>query len=42
LVQIEVAHLCTACRTDLFYSYRREGTAAGRMAAILCLRPSGV
>jgi len=24
--------LCTMCRTDLFHSYRREGTSAGRQA----------
>ena len=30
---------CTACRTDLLYSYRREGTAAGRLYAVVALRP---
>jgi hypothetical protein len=30
---------CTACRTDLFYSYRREGSAAGRMLAVIGIRP---
>ena len=29
---------CTACRTDLLYSYRREGTAAGRLYAMIALR----
>jgi len=26
---------CTACRTDLFFSYRREGSAAGRLMACI-------
>jgi YfiH family protein len=26
---------CTACRTDLFFSYRREGRAAGRLMACI-------
>lgn len=30
---------CTACRTDLLYSYRREGPAAGRLFALVALRP---
>ena len=29
---------CTACRTDLLYSYRREGRAAGRLLAVAGLR----
>jgi hypothetical protein len=40
--QIEIARLCTACRTDLFYSHRREGGRAGRFAAIIGLGPDGV
>lgn len=32
---IVVAGLCTACRTDLFYSYRAERGRTGRMAALL-------
>ncbi len=28
---------CTACHTDLLYSYRREGAAAGRMYAAIAL-----
>lgn len=28
---------CTACRTDLLYSYRREGQAAGRLYALIAL-----
>ena len=30
---------CTACRTDLLYSYRREGPRAGRLYAVIGLRP---
>lgn len=30
--------LCTACRTDLFFSYRREGPAAGRMMSVIGIR----
>jgi len=31
---------CTACRTDLFYSYRKEGSGVGRMLAVIGIRPS--
>ena len=31
--QIWSADLCTYCREDLFYSYRREGEGTGRMLA---------
>ena len=27
--QIDVSDLCTACRTDLLFSYRREGAKNG-------------
>jgi hypothetical protein len=27
--------VCTACRTDIFYSYRREGENAGRLMAVI-------
>lgn len=37
--QIYVADYCTACRTDLFYSYRKEGSLAGRMMAVIGIRP---
>ena len=37
--QIYVADYCTACRTDLFYSYRKEGALAGRMMAVIGMRP---
>jgi purine-nucleoside/S-methyl-5'-thioadenosine phosphorylase / adenosine deaminase len=32
----EVAHLCTYCHSDLFYSFRREGSA-GRMMSFIGL-----
>ena len=35
---IHVAPFCTACRTDLFYSFRKEGTLAGRMMAVIGIR----
>lgn len=34
---IDHAGLCTACRTDLFYSYRREKKRTGRMGNIVML-----
>lgn len=34
---IEVASICTRCRTDLFYSYRAEGTT-GRFATVAMLK----
>jgi YfiH family protein len=34
---IHVAGLCTICRDDLFPSYRQEGKAAGRFAAVIGL-----
>lgn len=34
---IEVSGLCTACRTDLFFSYRAEHGETGRMASIMAL-----
>jgi purine-nucleoside/S-methyl-5'-thioadenosine phosphorylase / adenosine deaminase len=37
--KIHVADFCTACRTDLFFSYRKEGQAAGRMAALMGIVP---
>jgi polyphenol oxidase len=35
---ISASDLCTACRTDLLFSYRREGGHTGRMMAIIGLR----
>ncbi len=37
--QIFTADYCTACRTDLFFSYRKEGSLAGRMMAVIGMRP---
>jgi YfiH family protein len=34
--EIEIAHLCTYCHPDLFFSYRREGSA-GRMMSFIAL-----
>ena len=31
--RIEVTQLCTSCRTDLFFSHRKEGGSTGRMIA---------
>jgi copper oxidase (laccase) domain-containing protein len=36
--KIAVNDLCTACRTDLLFSYRREGVKAGRMMAVIGMR----
>ena len=33
--RIETLPCCTACRTDHFYSYRREGQRTGRFATII-------
>jgi YfiH family protein len=35
---ISVAPFCTACRTDLFFSHRREGAATGRAMAVIGIR----
>ena len=35
--QVEVAHLCTRCRVDLFYSHRAEGFPSGRFTATIGL-----
>lgn len=36
--QIDVSDLCTACRTDLLFSYRRDGAKAGRMMSVIGVR----
>lgn len=36
--QITVSDLCTRCRADLLFSYRREGAKAGRMLAAIGVR----
>jgi polyphenol oxidase len=34
---IQIAGVCTSCRTDLFFSYRKEKTT-GRFATIIALK----
>jgi YfiH family protein len=36
--QIAVSDLCTACSTDLLFSYRREGAKTGRLMAVIGIR----
>ena len=38
LRNIAVSTLCTGCRGDLFFSYRKEGPATGRMMSVIGLR----
>ena len=38
---IEASRMCTACRTELFYSYRRDGVRTGRFAGIIRLHYTG-
>lgn len=35
-----VNDLCTACRRDLLFSYRKEGAQSGRLMAVIGIRPS--
>jgi YfiH family protein len=35
---VHVADFCTACRTDLFFSHRKEGERLGRMMAVVGIR----
>lgn len=37
--QISASNLCTQCRSDLFYSYRREGKHTGRLLAVIGIQP---
>ena len=37
---IFVSELCTACRRDLFFSYRKEGAITGRLMAVVGIRNS--
>lgn len=32
--------LCTSCDPELFFSHRRDGGRTGRMAAVVCIKPS--
>jgi polyphenol oxidase len=34
---IEIARLCTSCRTDLFYSHRAEKGTTGRFGGLIML-----
>jgi polyphenol oxidase len=34
-----VADYCTACQTELFFSYRKEGGCTGRQMAVIGIRP---
>ncbi|HVS89622.1 MAG TPA: peptidoglycan editing factor PgeF [Candidatus Acidoferrum sp.] len=37
---IFVSDFCTACRRDLFFSYRKEGAQSGRLMSVIGVRPS--
>ena len=37
---IFVSDLCTFCRKDLLFSYRKEGAQSGRLMAVIGIRPS--
>ena len=37
---VAAVDFCTACRTDLFYSYRQEGRRTGRMLAVIGICPA--
>lgn len=37
---IFVSDLCTPCRRDLFFSYRKEGARSGRLLSVIGIRPS--
>lgn len=38
---IFVSDLCTGCRRDLLFSYRKEGAESGRMMAVIGIRAEG-
>jgi hypothetical protein len=38
--RIQDTGLCTACRTDLFFSYRAEGPGTGRLMTLVVLLPA--
>lgn len=37
--KIRATDFCTSCRSDLFFSYRKEGSRTGRMMAVIGIRP---
>jgi polyphenol oxidase len=37
--RIDVTALCTKCRADLFFSYRREGRNFGRLLSVIGMQP---
>ena len=37
---ISVSDLCTACRPDLLFSYRKEAAQSGRLMSVIGIRPS--
>jgi copper oxidase (laccase) domain-containing protein len=37
--QVDVAGICTMTRTDVFFSYRREGPGCGHFGLLAALRP---
>jgi polyphenol oxidase len=37
--QIEISSLCTRCRADLFFSYRRDGSRTGHMLSVVGIAP---
>ena len=39
---IVVSGLCTKCREDLFFSYRRDGAGTGRLMAVIGMKPKRV
>ena len=36
---ISMSDLCTACRPDLLFSYRKQGPQSGRLLSVIALRP---
>ncbi|HXN94621.1 MAG TPA: laccase domain-containing protein, partial [Candidatus Acidoferrales bacterium] len=38
---IFVSDLCTACRRDLLFSYRKEGAQSGRSVSVIGIRSEG-
>jgi polyphenol oxidase len=35
-----VSDLCTACRSDLLFSYRKDGAQSGRLLSVIGIRSS--